>query len=191
MARLSAVFVVAFFFVVVSLVVVGGTDCSGTPKMLNGKYCASTTRYWDGQEGACGCGSSSGPDSWSYTNYSAAGSPYLFGGTSTWCGSGCGKCYELTPTGYSPTGGNGCGSKCSTSIVVMVTNLCPYTSPNTQWCVPSGQDNSYGYNAHFDLMDQNMNGVITALGWNNPEVVYQEVSCPSNLSTDYHQCDCY
>lgn len=28
--------------------------CSGTPRTYNGMPCASTTRYWDGQMGACG-----------------------------------------------------------------------------------------------------------------------------------------
>ena len=52
-----------------------------------------------------------------------------------------GKCYEITPTGYSPTGGNGCGGHCS-PITIMVTNLCP-SNGNAQWC--SFPVNQYGY----------------------------------------------
>lgn len=45
--------IVAVILVVVSFVSVEGA-CSGSPKTLNGVPCASTTRYWDSQEGACG-----------------------------------------------------------------------------------------------------------------------------------------
>lgn len=30
------------------------TLCTGNPPKFNGLPCASTTRYWDGQMGACG-----------------------------------------------------------------------------------------------------------------------------------------
>jgi len=162
--------------------------CTGDPKTLNGVPCASTTRYWDNQMGACGCGTdSSHPFSFQWQNYTAAASPPIFG-SATWCGSGCGKCFQLTPTGYSPTGGNGCGSHCS-PITVMVTNLCPQQG-NEQWCAPH---NKYGYGGHFDLMDQNMNGIISKIGWNNPEVTYKEVPCggggaPSDNSWKTCQC---
>eukprot|EP01112_Ceratiomyxa_fruticulosa_P013279 TRINITY_DN3726_c0_g1_i1.p1 TRINITY_DN3726_c0_g1~~TRINITY_DN3726_c0_g1_i1.p1 ORF type:complete len:142 (-),score=29.35 TRINITY_DN3726_c0_g1_i1:95-520(-) len=139
--------------------------------------------------GACGCGTGDqAPFSWQWNDYTAAAGPSIFG-SATWCGTGCGKCYKLTPTnGYSPTGGQGAPN--NNSIVVMVTNLCP-PSGNEQWC-PSGT-NSYGYGAHFDLMDHNMNGKISQLGWNNPEVTYQQVSCGSGgspSSSDYSQCKC-
>ncbi len=66
----------------------------------------------------------------------------------------------------------------------MVTNLCP-SQGNEQWC--SYPANRYGYHkqcyimlwydkgrygAHFDLMDYQMNGLISKLGWDNPEVTY-------------------
>ena len=94
--------------------VVESAYCSGNPKTLNGLNCASTTRYWDNQEGACGyvfnplfspssllcfcsqtlscrCGTDgSHPFSFQWLNYTAAGSPPVFG-SGTWCGSGCGK----------------------------------------------------------------------------------------------------
>eukprot|EP00026_Physarum_polycephalum_P020015 Phypoly_transcript_22333.p1 GENE.Phypoly_transcript_22333~~Phypoly_transcript_22333.p1 ORF type:complete len:184 (+),score=11.01 Phypoly_transcript_22333:28-579(+) len=162
--------------------------CSGMPKSFNGIPCASTTRYWDGQMGACGCGTSgSNPFSWQWNNYTEAGSLPIFG-SGTWCGSGCGKCYQLTPTGYSPTGGTGCGN-CN-PITVMITNLCPQQG-NEQWC--TYPVNQYGYGAHFDLMDYQMNGLISKLGWNNPEVTYKEVPCGgegSPSSSEFNQCQC-
>jgi len=165
-----------------------GTFCTGNPKMRNGTPCASTTRYWDGSMGACGCGTgNTQPFKWQWANYTGAGSPPIFGNV-TWCGSGCGKCYQLTPTGYSPTGGD--GSPNGNPITIMITNLCPVQG-NEQWC--SDTINQYGYNAHFDLMDYQMNGNITALGWNNPEVTYVEVACggggsPSNA--EWQECIC-
>lgn len=77
---------------------------------------ATTTNYHDGTLGACGCGATLN----SYT-YTAAGSPSIFG-SGTWCGSGCGKCYQLTSTGTAPSG-QGTGGGAGHSIVVMVTNL--------------------------------------------------------------------
>jgi len=161
------------------------TMCTGYPKTFNGKPCASTTRYWDGQKGACGCGSAdTNPFSWQWTKLTAAASAPIFG-SSTWCGSGCGKCFKLTPTavGASPIGA---GATTTNSVVAKVTNLCPY-SGNEQWC--AYDVNSYGYDAHFDLMDYNMDGLVTAMGWNNPEVTYEEVDCASNGYIDWG-CQC-
>jgi len=159
--------------------------CTGYPKTYNGLPCASTTRYWDGNTGACGCGTgNSDPFSWQYTKPTAAASAPIFG-SATWCGTGCGKCFRLTPTaiGASPLGS---GATSTTPIVAKVTNLCPY-SGNEEWC--AYDVNSYGYDAHFDLMDYNMNGLVSSLGWNNPEVTYEEVDCASNGYTDW-ECQC-
>jgi len=159
--------------------------CTGYPKTFNGLPCASTTRYWDGQMGACGCGTGdTSPFAWQYTKLTAAGSPPIFG-SGTWCGSGCGKCFQLTPTGVgaSPIGA---GSPNTKSVVIKVTNLCP-PDGNAQWC--SYDVNSYGYDAHFDLMDYNMNGLITSMGWDNPEVTYQEVDCDASGFVDWG-CQC-
>jgi len=161
------------------------TVCTGYPKMFNGLPCASTTRYWDGQMGACGCGTgNTDPFSWQWTSLTAAGSPPIYG-AGTWCGSGCGKCYRLTPTavGTSP---DGTGATTTTSVIAKVTNLCP-PDGNANWC--SYDINSYGYDAHFDLMDYNMNGLVTSMGWNNPEVTYEEVDCASNGYLDWG-CEC-
>jgi len=159
--------------------------CTGYPKMYNGKPCASTTRYYDGQMGACGCGTgNTSPFSWQWSKPTAAASAPVFG-SGTWCGSGCGKCFKLTPTavGASPIGS---GAPALTSVVVKVTNLCPYAG-NEAWC--AYDTNSYGYDAHFDLMDYNMNGIISSMGWNNPEVTYEEVDCAANGYTDWN-CQC-
>jgi len=128
------------------------------------------------------------------STYTAAASAPLFGncpsGQTEWCGSGCGTCWEITPTGYSPTqSGNACGS-CQ-SIIIMITNLCP-ADGNAQWC-PSSGVNEYGYGQHFDLMDQNMDGIISAMDWNNPEVTYKQVACGtlgSPTNADWNECQC-
>jgi len=159
--------------------------CSGYPKMYNGKPCASTTRYYDGQMGACGCGTgNTSPFSWQWTKPTAAASAPIFG-SETWCGTGCGKCFKLTPTaiGASP---EGTGAPALASLVVKVTNLCPYGG-NEAWC--AYDTNSFGYDAHFDLMDYNMNGLVSSMGWNNPEVIYEEVDCDANGYTDWN-CQC-
>lgn len=142
-------------------------------------------RYYDGTEGACGCGTSSNsPFSWQLSGsgfHTAAGSPALFG-SGSWCGSGCGKCYQLTSTGAAPSG-QGNGGASGQSITVMVTNLCP-TAGNAQWCSPAGSANSYGYDYHFDIMAQ------SEVFGDNPVVDFEEVTCPGAASTDYAQCQC-
>lgn len=70
--------------------------------------------------------------------YTAAGSQALFDTAgATWCGAGCGTCFNLTSTGSSPCSGCGTGGVSGESIVVMVTNLCPYNG-NQQWCPQVG-----------------------------------------------------
>lgn len=113
-------------FVVLGVCVgsVVSTACSGSPKKLNGVPCASTTRYWDGQKGACGyvtvsllsssshsfilslhlplscrCGtadSNTNPFSWQWNQHTAAASAPIFG-TATWCGTGCGMLLKHSP----------------------------------------------------------------------------------------------
>ncbi|KAG8874077.1 hypothetical protein FRB98_008662 [Tulasnella sp. 332] len=146
---------------------------------------ATTTNYYDGQLGACGCGTVFN----SYV-YTAAGSQALFG-TGTWCGSGCGNCYVLTSTGVSPPG-QGTGSAVGSSIIVAVTNLCP-NAGNANWCPNIGGTNAYGYTAHFDINNASGNGGWSSLGWNNPIVNYQPIACPSPLPTLYANaatCEC-
>lgn len=135
--------------------------------------------------GACGCGTdNTSPFSWQWTKLTAAASAPVFG-SGTWCGSGCGKCFQLTPTavGASPIGA---GATTTKSVVIKVTNLCP-AAGNEAWC--AYDVNSYGYDAHFDLMDYNMAGLISGMGWDNPEVTYEQVDCASNGYTDWN-CEC-
>ncbi|KAI0476061.1 RlpA-like double-psi beta-barrel-protein domain-containing protein-containing protein [Xylariaceae sp. FL0804] len=147
---------------------------------------ATTTHYFDGLEGACGCGSSSGEDSWELgsasTFYTAAGSPALFGDGS-WCGSGCGTCYQLTSTGNAPCSTCGTGGDAGQSITVMVTNLCP-NAGNAQWCPEAGATNEYGYGYHFDIMAE------SEVFGDNPVVSFESVDCPSGAASDYAQCTC-
>ena len=103
--------------------------------------------------GACGC-----QGSWQAPGYgtlmTAAGSGQIFG-TSSYCGTGCGRCFQLTNTGNPlKCGGQGVGGKKGDKIMVMITNLCPQQG-NEQWCtVPEnlckGPDGK-GYGAHFDM----------------------------------------
>lgn len=176
---------VALAIILTSSLISASGVCTGYPKMYNGKPCASTTRYWDGQKGACGCGTSdTNPFSWQWTKPTAAASAPIFG-SGTWCGSGCGKCFKLTPTAIGASA-EGSGAPALTPLVVKVSNLCPYAG-NEAWC--AYDTNSYGYDAHFDLMDYNMNGLISSMGWNNPEVTYEEVDCAANGYTDWN-CQC-
>eukprot|EP01113_Clastostelium_recurvatum_P033144 TRINITY_DN4350_c1_g1_i3.p1 TRINITY_DN4350_c1_g1~~TRINITY_DN4350_c1_g1_i3.p1 ORF type:complete len:418 (-),score=116.55 TRINITY_DN4350_c1_g1_i3:54-1307(-) len=164
-----------------STVLAGINKCTGDPPTYNGLPCASTTRYWNGQTGACGCGEGkTNPLSWQWTRYTAAASQPLFddfndnGAPNEWCGEGCGACYELTPTGDCPF-----GESCSATkepITIMITNRCPSTG-NEEWCTDKGKANSIGMHAHFDIMDYNMAGLVSALQWNNPVVTYRRVAC--------------
>ncbi|EED15895.1 endoglucanase-5 precursor, putative [Talaromyces stipitatus ATCC 10500] len=153
-------------------------------------YLATTTRYYDGQEGACGCGGSSGLDSWQVGSsstgfYTAAGSQALFDTDgSSWCGGGCGKCYNLTSTGTSACNGCGEGGVAGESIIVMVTNLCPYNG-NEKWCPSVGSKNDYGYSYHFDIMAE------SEVFGDNVVVNFEPVACPGQATSDWETCVCY
>ncbi|KIN08131.1 glycoside hydrolase family 45 protein [Oidiodendron maius Zn] len=151
---------------------------------------ATTTRYYDGLKGACGCGPASGNNmfGWQLSPasgvYTAAGSQALFDTSGlSWCGSGCGKCYSLTSTGNAPCSSCGTGGAAGETIIVMVTNLCPYNG-NAQWCPQPGGTNQYGYSYHFDIMAQ------SEVFGDNPVVDFEEVACPSSVASDYQQCQC-
>ncbi|KAF8321546.1 hypothetical protein DL93DRAFT_1422191 [Clavulina sp. PMI_390] len=151
---------------------------------------ATTTRYYDGQEGACGCGTTSGAFSWqlgiSTGVYTAAASQVFFDtGGSSWCGAGCGTCYQLTNQGYSACSGCGTTAGANQTIIVMVTNLCP-NNGNAQWCPVVGGTNQYGYSAHFDIMSE---GLVDG-SWDNPVVSYTQVACPSAAVADWETCVC-
>jgi hypothetical protein len=119
--------------------------------------------------------------------YTAAASQAIFdAGGSSWCGSGCGQCFELTSTGSAPPGA-GAGGQSGETITVMITNLCP-NQGNAQWCPNPGQENEYGFEYHFDIMASN-SGLSPIIG-DNPIVNFQSVACPGVASSDYGQCQC-
>ncbi|KAL7902889.1 non-ribosomal peptide synthetase [Trichoderma sp. SZMC 28014] len=147
-------------------------------------------RYYDGQEGACGCGGANGGAAFSWQLgigsgiYTAAGSQALYDTAgASWCGAGCGKCYNLTSTGESPCSSCGTGGVAGQSIIVMVTNLCP-NNGNAQWCPTVGGTNQYGYSYHFDIMAQN------EVFGDNVVVDFEPVACPGQATSDWEQCLC-
>ncbi|KAL5001064.1 RlpA-like double-psi beta-barrel-protein domain-containing protein-containing protein [Aspergillus recurvatus] len=153
---------------------------------------ATTTHYSDGLQGACGCGNNIGTYDWSYgiapKIYTAAANQALFDSGPTdathWCGSGCGKCYQLTSTGVSTCKTCGAGGEQGKSIVVMVTNLCPFKG-NEQWCPNPGQLNPHGYGYHFDIM-----GGAGVFG-DNVVVEFKEVPCPGEAAFKWKNCVCH
>ncbi|XP_069126222.1 endoglucanase-like [Argopecten irradians] len=177
----------------------GGPKCTGTPRRYNGKLCGSTTRYHDSHKGACGCGHGDTPFGWNQDHYVAAANQMFFdSGHQTWCGAKCGHCVRLTTTGGWVDGQGGYTSE-GQSKIFMVTNLCPAVYPNMAWCAQSqapwdGGTNTFGYAYHFDL--ENGGGQVGRLGWNNPEVTVEEVSCNGhesltpNMGT-YNSCECH
>ena len=185
---MKVVFLIAFAFIGFTLASQSCFPVDGQPGLwFNNMPCATTTRYWDGFKGACGCGAGDGngsPFDWQYTTLTAAASDSVFG-SGSWCGSGCGACFQVTPTGGF-VDGQGSAPSSMDSQVLMVTNSCP-SEYNQQWCT---SPNQYGYNAHFDLMDLNMNGLVSSLGWNNIEVTYQQIACPDQQESQWNSCQC-
>ncbi|KAL5337386.1 RlpA-like double-psi beta-barrel-protein domain-containing protein-containing protein [Aspergillus crustosus] len=151
---------------------------------------ATTTHYSDGLQGACGCGTESGTYTWQYgissSVLTAAASQSLFdsGGMNHWCGSGCGKCYALTSTGVSTCPTCGSGGEAGKSIIVMVTNLCPFVG-NEMWCPNPGARNPAGYEYHFDIM-----GGAGVFG-DNVVVEFNEVACPGDAGVRWGTCECH
>ncbi|XP_069126223.1 endoglucanase-like [Argopecten irradians] len=177
----------------------GNQKCTGWPRRYNGKLCGSTTRYHDSHKGACGCGHGDTPFHWNQDHYvAAANQMYFDSGRRTWCGSKCGHCVKLTTTG-GYVDGQGGNTREGQSKVFMVTNLCPAVDPNMAWCAQSaapwdGGTNTFGYAYHFDL--ENGGGQVGRLGWNNPEVTVEEVSCDGHEGLTpnngyYHSCECH
>lgn len=117
--------------------------------------------------------------------YTAAGSQALFDTDgSSWCGGGCGKCYNLTSTGTSACNGCGEGGVAGESIIVMVTNLCPYNG-NEVWCPAAGAKNNYGYSYHFDIMAE------SEVFGDNVVVNFEPVACPGQAASDWETCTCH
>ncbi|XP_055901067.1 endoglucanase-like [Biomphalaria glabrata] len=171
-------------------------DAAGVYK-LNGKSCASTTRYNLSQRGGCGCGptGSTNPFNWELDNFVAAVNLKFFddNGDRQFCGHECGVCVKLTPTGGF-VAGKGHSPHNLTPTIFLITNVCPTTGTD-EWCKIGGkpgsnQTNSHGYEAHFVLQNHS-NQISNLLGWDNPEVTWEVVTCPSDFQTKYHQCECF
>jgi len=181
--------------------------CTGCPPMLNGKLCASTTRYNDQTKAACGCGDSDPvpKDWWTLTKFTAAldcknldpQHPLL-----GWCPRGCGGCYKLCSTGGSM---HGHLPKAGVCRVFKITNRCGdgfrqypmWCSNNLSYaecradpvlCQQMHSTNHYGYPAHFDLQDFHLQ-VSTGLDWDNVEVTFEPVSCSEWNGPDWN-CHC-
>ncbi|KAK7104279.1 endoglucanase-like [Littorina saxatilis] len=168
-------------------------DARGVRK-YNGKSCGSTTRFDDGHRGSCGCGPGGDtPFSWNLNELITAPSSQWWsnGASTTWCAVKCGTCIKLTPTGgYIP--GKGRAPSNNSPHIFLVINNCPHNG-NEEWCGIYGKPgtnhhNSHGYEMHFDL--QNHAGQVNRIGWDNPEVVWEEVNCPSHFHNLYQQCEC-
>ncbi|KUL87514.1 hypothetical protein ZTR_04640 [Talaromyces verruculosus] len=80
--------------------------------------------------------------------------------------------------GSSPCNGCGLGGVAGESIIVMVTNLCPYNG-NQQWCPQVGGTNQYGYSYHFDIMAQ------SEIFGDNVVVNFEPVACPGQATSDW------
>ena len=56
-------------------------------------------------------------------------------------------------------------------------------------CEEMKNTNMYGYPAHFDLQNANLQ-ITEGLGWNNPEVTWEQVDCSLGDFGDW-ESDCY
>jgi len=191
--------------------------CTGCPPMLGDLPCATTTWYNDMTKGACGCGSEPNPpDYWTKSGYTAAANAMTLGPESpleAWCPHNCGLCFRLCHTGGSSNGAPS-PEHAGECIVVQVENRCGdgYGSPddggdwwpywcgqlmspwdcleNPDKCKTLGNTNNMGYPAHFDLQDANLQ-ITEGLGWNNPEVTFEEVDCnEGNFPVWEEECYC-
>jgi hypothetical protein len=61
---------------------------------------------------------------------------------------------------------------------------------NPSKCAVIKSTNNYGYPAHFDLQDANLQ-ISRGLGWDNVEVTYEQVSCSQGSFGNWQQsCQC-
>ena len=125
----------------------------------------------------------------------AAASYPIFG--ESYCGKGCGQCYELTNMGYGPTPNAGASPNYKgDKVIVMVTNSCPEQG-NEEWC---SSPNQYKYKQHFDMGGD---GSGSPNGWGNVVVSYKPANCSDSKLPEYNdkmqgdlegnweQCKCY
>merc|ERR1711884_374199 len=68
-------------------------------------------------------------------------------------------------------------------------NMSPWDCvENPDLCMELKNTNKYGYPAHFDLQDANLQ--ITNKGWDNPEVTWELVDCSAGDFGDWED-DCF
>lgn len=134
-----------------------------------------------------------------------------------WCPSQCGGCFRLCSTGGTAQGqstapgvcrvfkiDNRCGdgfdmgmgrsdsfnqSIASSRYDYWCSNEMTYQEcqNNPSGCRANGNTNMFGYAAHFDLQDLNLQ-ISQGLVWNNPEVTFEAVSCAEWTGPAW---DCY
>eukprot|EP01120_Amphizonella_sp_Union-15-10_P006154 TRINITY_DN1933_c0_g1_i1.p1 TRINITY_DN1933_c0_g1~~TRINITY_DN1933_c0_g1_i1.p1 ORF type:complete len:179 (+),score=36.15 TRINITY_DN1933_c0_g1_i1:3-539(+) len=85
----------------------------------------------------------------------------------------CHWCFKLTATGCSPTGAR---APRGSSVLVRIVDIC---YDNGEWC--NSFPNHFGYYKHFDLFNCDR---MHALGWDNPEVMYEQIACPGISDSD-------
>jgi len=147
-----------------------------------------------GIDSSCGCNTTESGASVLSDWYNAAVNDTLFGiNTSTtadeskWnCGSGCGRCFELTTTGKRADNDSWTPKPDENqTIKVVVTNMCP--NYYNKWCPLPGETSDYGYEYHFDLQNSFPDGSGSWAGCNgtscNAEVQFQEIECPDSVKT--------
>jgi len=116
----------------------------------------------------------------------------------------CGLCFQLCTTGGTHNGDPATAGEC---VVIQLENRCgdgygeennylcgqrmaPWDClSNPSECSKNGNTNMYGYPAHFDLQNAKLQ-VTEELGWNNPEVTFEQVSCDQGDFGDWDS-SCY
>lgn len=148
----------------------------------------------NGKDSSCGCNTNEQTASVLSDWYNAAVNDTLFGidsnktSNTDWnCGSGCGRCYELTTTGRradNPTGSWESADMPTEkqTIKVVSTNMCPNVD-NSTWCAAPGQTSDMGYEYHFDLQNSFPDGSWAGCNGEscNAEVTFKEIACPPNV----------
>ena len=91
--------------------------------------------------------------------------------------------------GYGEMDNDLCGQNMSPWDCVDNPELCKQSSGLSSSGGSSNSMNKYGYPAHFDLQDANKQ--ITAKGWDNPEVTWEQVDCSKGDFGDWDKdCQC-
>ena len=184
--------------------------CSPTPSVVlsDGVSGRASTTFYGTQDGeaddpylnnkadsSCGCNTTQNGANVLSDWYNAAANDTLFGvdtsktDSADWnCGSGCGRCFELTTTGKRADNDTWGGKpEANQKIKVVVTNMCP--NYYNKWCPRPGTTNgeyiaqnyggTTGYQYHFDLQNSFPDGTGSWVGCDgkscNAEVEFQEI----------------